>query len=204
MSRIVYLSLAVFGSIFLVSCGGASIDPDASPVAASNCETGYNTDMERQLQSSVYSLNTDLSGVDEKTRKENKMQYDEAVNMLKIADSSIANCRYDEASSAIDEARMYYNSLVGGAVMAEIQGLGAMTNYKVMRGDTLWGISDKQLNDPFLWPLIYWSNSRSINDPDLIYPNQMLKIWADYEANHKAKARKMASSRGAWSLYDNK
>lgn len=204
MSRIVYLLLAVFGSIFVVSCGGASIDPDASPVAASSCENGYNADMERQLQSSVYSLNTDLSGVSNKAKKENRMQYDEAVSMLKVADDSIAGCRYDEASAAIDEAKMYYNALVGGAVMAEIQGLGAITNYKVMRGDTLWGISDKQLNDPYLWPLIYWSNSRSIKDPDLIYPNQMLKIWADYEMNHKSDARKFAKSRGAWSLYDNK
>ncbi|KQC11230.1 MAG: hypothetical protein APR62_10340 [Smithella sp. SDB] len=47
--------------------------------------------------------------------------------------------------------------------------------YKIIKGDTLWDISDRDLKDPFLWPEIWKENSWIIN-PDLIYPNQIIKI----------------------------
>jgi hypothetical protein len=47
--------------------------------------------------------------------------------------------------------------------------------YKVIKGDTLWDITKKELNDPFLWSKVWKENPRIAN-PDLIYPDQMIKI----------------------------
>ena len=47
--------------------------------------------------------------------------------------------------------------------------------YKVKGGDTLWDISNKELQDPFLWPKI-WKNNPEISNPDRIYPGQSIKI----------------------------
>ena len=47
--------------------------------------------------------------------------------------------------------------------------------YKVMKGDTLWDITKKELNDPFMWPKI-WKENSWIANPHWIYPGQMIKI----------------------------
>lgn len=47
--------------------------------------------------------------------------------------------------------------------------------YKVMKGDTLWDITKAELKDPFLWPRV-WNENPGIVNPDLIYPDQMIKI----------------------------
>jgi hypothetical protein len=48
-------------------------------------------------------------------------------------------------------------------------------DYIVKRGDTLWDISAAELQDPFLWPNI-WKENPDIENPDLIYPDQFIKI----------------------------
>jgi len=48
-------------------------------------------------------------------------------------------------------------------------------DYTVLKGDTLWDISKKELNDPFLWPKI-WKENPTITNPDKIYPKQKIKI----------------------------
>ena len=48
-------------------------------------------------------------------------------------------------------------------------------DYMIEKGDTLWNISDKELKDPFLWPKV-WKENPDIKNPDLIYPNQKIKI----------------------------
>lgn len=47
--------------------------------------------------------------------------------------------------------------------------------YKVMKGDTLWDISKKELNDPFLWPKV-WKENPGIMNPDKLFPGRMIKI----------------------------
>ena len=47
--------------------------------------------------------------------------------------------------------------------------------YKVIKGDTLWDISQKELNDPFMWPRI-WKDNSWIANSHWIYPDQMIKI----------------------------
>ena len=50
--------------------------------------------------------------------------------------------------------------------------------YKVVLGNSLWRISAKEeiYADPFKWPWIFEANRDKINDPDLIYPDQVFDI----------------------------
>lgn len=50
-----------------------------------------------------------------------------------------------------------------------------LKDYTVMKGDTLWGISKTELNDPFMWPAI-WKENRDIENPRWIHPGQIIKI----------------------------
>ena len=47
--------------------------------------------------------------------------------------------------------------------------------YKIIKGDTLWDISERDLNDPFMWPAI-WKLNKWIANPHWIYPGQIIKI----------------------------
>lgn len=47
--------------------------------------------------------------------------------------------------------------------------------YTVKKGDTLWSITKRELVDAYQWPLV-WMENRRINDPDLIYPGQVILI----------------------------
>lgn len=48
-------------------------------------------------------------------------------------------------------------------------------DYTVIKGDTLWDISGKELSDPFLWPKV-WKENPEIRNPDRIYPEQSIRI----------------------------
>ncbi len=50
--------------------------------------------------------------------------------------------------------------------------------YIIKQGDTLWGLSDQFLKDPFYWPDL-WARNPSVTNPHLIYPGQRLKIYPD-------------------------
>jgi len=58
---------------------------------------------------------------------------------------------------------------------AEMQVYEEYKDYTIMRGDTLWDISQNELNDPFLWPKI-WKENPDIKHPDRIYPDQKIRI----------------------------
>jgi len=70
------------------------------------------------------------------------------------------------------------------------------SDYTVKKGDCLWNISKKGdiYGDAYLWPLIYDSNKDQIKDPNLIYPNQVLKIKLDATDEEKKSARKRAGA----------
>ncbi len=46
----------------------------------------------------------------------------------------------------------------------------------VVPGDCLWFISNRYLNDPFLWPLVWEENLDTIQNPHLIYPGDNVKL----------------------------
>ena len=52
---------------------------------------------------------------------------------------------------------------------------GAPEEYVIQRGDTLWDLSQKFLNNPWYWPKI-WSNNPYIENPHWIYPGNKLRI----------------------------
>ena len=64
---------------------------------------------------------------------------------------------------------------VPSLVPAETQVYQEYKDYTIEKGDTLWDISRKELNDPFLWPKV-WKENPDINNPDRIYPQQKIKI----------------------------
>lgn len=61
--------------------------------------------------------------------------------------------------------------MVPGPVVAS-----ANEKYKVVRGDCLWSIAGKVYQDAFQWPALFKANRDQIQDPDLIYPKQVLAV----------------------------
>ena len=52
---------------------------------------------------------------------------------------------------------------------------GTPEEYTIVKGDTLWDLSQKFLNNPWYWPKI-WSQNPSIENPHWIYPGNKLRI----------------------------
>lgn len=47
--------------------------------------------------------------------------------------------------------------------------------HSVVRGDTLWDVTEKYLANPFFWPKI-WQYNAQIKNPNLIYPGDQIRI----------------------------
>ena len=121
---------------------------------------------------------------------------DEAKEMLGETEESLKNMKAIVAAQKAEamKDRMKKNDALSGKTV----------DYKVVKGDSLWKISELKYYNPFMWPMIYWANKTSIKDPDLIFPGQVFKIKGNYNDSEKNDAIKFSKTRGPWSLYDNK
>lgn len=47
--------------------------------------------------------------------------------------------------------------------------------YTIKKGDTLWDLSERFINDPYYWPNV-WAKNPEITNPHLIFPGQKVRI----------------------------
>lgn len=78
---------------------------------------------------------------------------------------------------AAGAALMSFLGAGSGAVLAD-QGSGPSV-YIVKKGDTLWGLSDRFMKDPYYWPDLWARNPENIVNPHFIYPGQRLRLYPD-------------------------
>ena len=112
------------------------------------------------------------------------------------AAAAIAAMQSDSSATSTDSSTS--SGSTTAAVKDDSPYLGG---YLVVGGDNLWSIAgqDNIYANPFMWPLIYKTNSGQIKDADLIFPGQYLYI-PKAKGDARANAVAHAKNRGAWTL----
>ena len=74
--------------------------------------------------------------------------------------------------------RLHLTPLLVGLALTPVLAAaqGETRTHTVKKGDTLWDLAQQYLGDPFKWPEIYRRNQSTIQDPNLIYPDQVIII----------------------------
>lgn len=79
------------------------------------------------------------------------------------------------AESRFTEEGSYTTTVPRDPIQSTSVNPDAPEKYEVVKGDTLWDISDRFLNEAWLWPQI-WDYNPQIQNPHLIYPGDMIAL----------------------------
>lgn len=85
----------------------------------------------------------------------------------------------EEGASAADEGATPISETPEGAAMTTEGGEpapNAPESYTVQPGDTLWGLSQRFLNNPWYWPKV-WSYNPSMDNPNWIRPGATIRFY---------------------------
>jgi hypothetical protein len=66
----------------------------------------------------------------------------------------------------------------------------APDQHVVVKGDTLWDISETFLKDPWQWPKVWKLNQDEIRNPHLIYPGDVVRLGRDADGNPRLTLEK--------------
>jgi len=66
----------------------------------------------------------------------------------------------------------------------------APDQHVVVKGDTLWDISETFLKDPWQWPNVWKLNRDEIKNPHLIYPGDVVRLGRDRDGNVRLRLEK--------------
>ena len=88
---------------------------------------------------------------------------------------SLANAKPTGPAPAVANAGSPIATAVGGPSTADVV-VESITTDRVVRGDTLWGISRTFYGDGRRYPLIFGANANQIHNPNLIYPGESLVV----------------------------
>ncbi len=160
-------------------------------IASTREEIGSTEERTAEVWEQIYALlNTDAEGVadysaslDELLADANELnRYSAEQLALRQDELDALRQRYEEArannigllsenDSRLDDIEALLNGLQRRLESANIR-------YTVARGDHLWGIAGHQrhYNDPFMWTRVYTANREKIEDPNLIFPQQVFDI----------------------------
>ena len=89
---------------------------------------------------------------------------------------------FDRTDDKKPESRPDFNNVRSGgsstapSATQPTSTFGSSTTYIVVKGDSLSKIAKREYGDANKWRTIYEANKDLIEDPDLIYPGQELKI----------------------------
>lgn len=133
--------------------------------------------------------------------------WEENAKIIEEAEQAAADCENVRAKILANKAE----DAAAAAIAAMAQPMEAETEmaeespylggYLVVSGDNLWNIAgqDTIYGNPFMWPLIYKTNSGQIKDADLIFPGQYFYI-PKAKGPERAAAIEHAKTRGAWTI----
>ena len=166
------------------------------------------------VQKEIYTIvGSDEAGVRAFGRKLDNLGQD-IRGLQGLSDEELGR-RYTDIESADKKLNEYKNNPIAclpemkkkiadlDRMMARIPKLPG--TYTVVRGDCLWIISGypQIYNEPTKWPRIYRANRDQIEDPDLIYPNQVFKIPRGYPKTHTVVPGEwLCKIAGYWEIYD--
>jgi nucleoid-associated protein YgaU len=136
-------------------------------------------------------------------------EWEENAKIIEEAEQAAADCENVRAkilaNKAEDAAAQAIAAMAQPVEVAEPEMMEEespyLGGYLVVSGDNLWNIAgqDTIYGNPFMWPLIYKTNSGQIKDADLIYPGQYFYI-PKAKGPERAAAIEHAKNRGAWTI----